>query len=334
MSFYAAATIILVILMVTMSIHVLNYTGFNKKQKLWFVSTFAAITFCSLAEYTIQGGVYPLQYKPALTMLTVLQFAVAPCFSMLFAGALGLKHQVKIVIGSFIVCLTIGIICAPFGWVFYFNETGYHRGDYFFIYLITYVASLVYMAVVLFLVGKKFKRRDIGTIIMVVVVLAAGIIPMTLSELHIAYVAVGIAACICYVFYNDLVQQDTKEELVKNQEKLQVVQRQIITRLANLIESRDMETGAHVARTSAYAKLLAEDASKEEKYKDQIDDKFIEKIYLVSPLHDVGKIFISDKILRKPGKLTAEEFEEIKKHTSLGRRNTVIRANNGDFRRL
>lgn len=317
-TYYTGATLLLFVLMVAMSIHVLNYSGFDKRQKGWFVATFATITFCALAEWTIHCGVYDISFRIPLTILTVLQFALAPCFAMLFAGALGLKHQGLIVFIFFGVCLTIGIICAPFGWVFHFDEAGYHRGDGFFVYEITYFASLVYIVVVLFIVGKKFNHRDIGTIIMVLVVLAAGIIPMTIFSLHIAYIAVGMAACLCYVFYNDLVQQDTQDELVAKERRLSEMQSQIAARLANLIESRDSDTGGHVARTSAYCKLLAEKAREEGTYGDTIDEEFINRIYVLAPIHDVGKILVSDKILRKPGKLTPEEFEEMKKHAALG----------------
>lgn len=316
--YYTAATILLAVLMVAMIVHVLTYSGFNKRQKGWFIATFGTIIFCSLAEFALHCGYYDEVFKIPLTILTVLQFALAPCFAMLFAGALGLKHQGKIAAGFFAFCLTTGIICAPFGWVFYFDATGYHRGDAFLIYEITYFLGLAYIIVTLIMVGKKFHHRDIGTIIMVVVVLAAGIIPMTILSLHVAYIAVGMSACICYVYYNDLVQQDTKDDLIKNQEKISNMQVQIIARLANLIESRDTETGGHVARTSEYCKVIAEEARKAGLYTDIIDDDYITKIYSMAPIHDVGKILVSDKILRKPGKLTPEEYEEMKKHATLG----------------
>ena len=111
-AYYTASTIILILLMVTLTIHVLGYSGFSKKQKSWFIATFAAISFCSLAEFALHCGYYWDVFKIPLSILTVLQFATAPCFAMLFAGALGLKHQLKIAIGVFAVCLTIGIICA------------------------------------------------------------------------------------------------------------------------------------------------------------------------------------------------------------------------------
>ncbi|MBO5528889.1 MAG: HD domain-containing protein [Bacilli bacterium] len=317
-TFYTAATILLIVLMVAMTIHVLRYSGFNKEQKAWFAATFGSITFCALAEFAVHCGVYDFSFKIPLTILTVLQFAIAPCFAMLFAGALGLRNQGKIAFASFGFCLLIGIICAPFGWEFYFDAEGYHRGVAFLVYEITYIASLIYIVVALFLVGKKFHHRDSSTIIMILVVLAAGVIPMTLASMHIAYIAVGISACLCYVYYNDLVQQDIRDELVQNQEHVSAMQTQIIARLANLIESRDTETGGHVARTSAYCKLLAEDSQKDGVYADTIDKDFIDRLYAVAPIHDVGKILVSDKILRKPGKLTPEEFEEMKKHAASG----------------
>ena len=140
----------------------------------------------------------------------------------------------------------------------------------------------------------------------------------TIFQLHIGYVTVGIAACVCYVFYNDLVQEDMHAELVEQQQKLSEIQTKIISRLSNLIESRDTETGEHVARTSAYVKTLAEDALASGIYTEEINKDYIKLLAMLSPMHDVGKILVSDKILRKPGRLTPEEFEEIKKHASSG----------------
>ncbi|HUK56558.1 MAG TPA: HD domain-containing phosphohydrolase [Nitrospiria bacterium] len=78
---------------------------------------------------------------------------------------------------------------------------------------------------------------------------------------------------------------------------------------------RDMETGAHLDRMSHYARLIARELA--EKY--GFDDEFIEHIFLFAPLHDIGKIGVPDAILRKPAKLTEEEFELMKSHTLKGR---------------
>jgi HD-GYP domain-containing protein (c-di-GMP phosphodiesterase class II) len=78
---------------------------------------------------------------------------------------------------------------------------------------------------------------------------------------------------------------------------------------------RDMETGAHLDRMSHYARLIAKELA--EPY--HLDDEFIEHIFLFAPLHDIGKIGVPDTILRKPAKLTEEEFELMKSHAQKGR---------------
>ncbi|MEW6324025.1 MAG: HD domain-containing phosphohydrolase [Nitrospirota bacterium] len=79
---------------------------------------------------------------------------------------------------------------------------------------------------------------------------------------------------------------------------------------------RDLETAAHLDRMSRYARLIARRIAP--KY--GLDDEYIENIFLFSPIHDIGKIGVPDAILRKPAKLTPEEFEQMKRHTTMGRR--------------
>lgn len=90
--------------------------------------------------------------------------------------------------------------------------------------------------------------------------------------------------------------------------------------LATLTEERDPETGEHLTRMKKYATLLAELLLKEDKYQSFIDIDYINDIERFSPVHDIGKVAISDDILLKPGKLTKEEFEIMKTHTTYGGR--------------
>ncbi len=88
--------------------------------------------------------------------------------------------------------------------------------------------------------------------------------------------------------------------------------------IANLAESRDPETGDHLERIRSYCSILAKYLSKEGPYTNQIDETFIDEIYRSSPLHDIGKVGIPDKILLKPGSLEFSEFEIMKEHAALG----------------
>ena len=88
--------------------------------------------------------------------------------------------------------------------------------------------------------------------------------------------------------------------------------------LVKLAESRDDETGAHIERTASFCRLLAQKARAHPCYQAMIDDEYIATIYRASPLHDIGKVGISDLILLKPGKLTPEEFAIMKTHVEIG----------------
>jgi HD-GYP domain-containing protein (c-di-GMP phosphodiesterase class II) len=320
MTLYTGITLLSELFMLAMTIHVMRYSGITRTQKIWFLLTFVTVMLCAAAEYAVHCGVYDPKFAVPLTVLTVLQFSAAPLLGILFSGALGLPGQRKVTIPFLILNLLVETVAAPFGWVFYFNAEGYFRGELFILYEVLYFFSLVYLVVSMVRVGRRFRQRDRGTIVMILVVLVAGIIPMTLYKLNITYMAVAIGASLCYIYYNDLTQQDIQAELVANQEKMTQLQEHIISGLANLIERRDMETGEHVARTSSYVKALSEYAREDGVYAGQLDDHFISLMYRVAPLHDVGKIAVPDRILRKPGKLTEEEFEQMKRHASEGGR--------------
>ncbi|HUT12793.1 MAG TPA: HD domain-containing phosphohydrolase [Thermoguttaceae bacterium] len=88
--------------------------------------------------------------------------------------------------------------------------------------------------------------------------------------------------------------------------------------LAQLAESRDPQTSGHLERMRAYTQVLAERLAGRGPYADQIDVRFLEDLYRSSPLHDIGKVGIPDRVLLKPGPLTPEEFEIIKTHTVIG----------------
>jgi putative two-component system response regulator len=100
------------------------------------------------------------------------------------------------------------------------------------------------------------------------------------------------------------------------------LQNAVLITMANLVECRDDVTGGHVERTERFLRLLVEKMLEEEIYRDILDTWDINLFIQSSKLHDVGKIAIRDDVLLKPGPLTREEFEEMKKHTVFGE--TVI----------
>jgi len=88
--------------------------------------------------------------------------------------------------------------------------------------------------------------------------------------------------------------------------------------LANLTELRDNETGSHLLRVRHYCRLLAEKLSCHPHFESDIDPLFIENIFIVSPMHDIGKVAIPDAVMLKSGKLSDAEFALMQQHSSVG----------------
>lgn len=110
------------------------------------------------------------------------------------------------------------------------------------------------------------------------------------------------------------------QKLIRHNSKMLAIQESAIIGMADLIENRDQDTGEHVKRTSRYVELLTRAALKEGYCMDVLTEDFAELLIKAAPMHDIGKIAVSDAILQKPGRLTDEEFEAMKKHTTAGGR--------------
>ena len=322
MDLYATVILLTVLLMIAMTFHVLQYSGFSNQQKRWYATFFLCILLCAAAEYigNTYNAVSPHLQIP-LTLLTIFQFSISAMLPLFFARALGLVELFRKIRILFVIHALIEIVAAPFGWIFYYDAAGaYVRGPYYSIFTAFYFYGIIILIVSLILTGNRFYRRDTGTVVMAFIISVAGLVPMVFFEVYGEYVGIADCALLCYIYYNDLTQQDTMTDLVAHQEQISRMQTQIITGLASLIENRDEDTGEHVARTSTYVKTLAEKAREDGVYEDELDDHFIDLLYRAAPMHDVGKIVVPDHVLKKPGRLTDEEFAQMKMHASAGGR--------------
>ncbi len=113
--------------------------------------------------------------------------------------------------------------------------------------------------------------------------------------------------------------QYLEEEVARRTREVVELQDGTIRAMASLAETRDNETGNHIRRTQHYVEVLARKLQNHPRFKDELTEAAIELIFKSAPLHDIGKVGIPDRILLKPGKLTPEEFEIMKTHTTLGR---------------
>ena len=123
--------------------------------------------------------------------------------------------------------------------------------------------------------------------------------------------------------YNSIAKttRDTVDFINESQRKNEAIstfQSGMINVMADLVESRDQSTGEHIKNTSAYVEIICEELIKEGKFSDVLDEEFKNNIVSSAPMHDIGKIKISDTILNKPGKFTDEEYEIMKTHAEEG----------------
>ena len=141
-----------------------------------------------------------------------------------------------------------------------------------------------------------------------------GIIPRVIELIAISVICVGITGKL----------QRLITALVKKNNELYEEQQIIVGSLSELVETQSHETGQHVKRVAAYTEILcrAMGLSEEETW----------KISVASMMHDVGKICVPREILHKPGKLTEEEFSEIKKHVDYGHK--LLENSSGEVMRL
>ena len=103
-------------------------------------------------------------------------------------------------------------------------------------------------------------------------------------------------------------------------QKLVTLKNVLMETMSELVEHRDMVTGGHIERTQLYVGIMLDAMIEKGVYKQEIEQIDANLARQSSQLHDIGKISVKDSILMKPGRLTEDEFEEIKQHTKFGER--------------
>jgi len=149
----------------------------------------------------------------------------------------------------------------------------------------------------------------------------AGGVDYITKPFHVAEVRARVGTHLKLARLQRILKQQNADLEKRVEEKVAEVysaQLSTITALAKLAEHRDNDTGQHLERVQRYTHILAVRLQEDRVYADEIDDQFIHNLYHATPLHDIGKVSIPDRILLKPGRLEPEEFEVMKTHTTVG----------------
>ena len=232
------------------------------------------------------------------------------------------------------------LILTPFTGFLYVihDDNTYSRGVFFFI---PYVLQLaLYLCLAIYLLSN---REDITSVkvftlaTFIFFLLSAQIFQILKPGVYLVTTGYSVAFLAMFVLathkleesldYTEVELDEKANELNKKvteveRSKLEVIKMQnhTIESLSNLVENRDEDTGEHVRRTRAYVELLAVQLMKNNIYSDILNPRYIRFLKRAAPMHDIGKIVVPDAILKKPGRLTPDEFSQMKRHASEGGR--------------
>ncbi len=131
------------------------------------------------------------------------------------------------------------------------------------------------------------------------------------------YPTIGVISALTALTFTKVMVEHRRAESAGREKS--AAQRLMVQTLLSLTETRDAETGRHSRRTQRYVRVLAEQLATHPSYRDHLTPERIDLLSSLAPLHDIGKVGIPDHILNKPGVLTTEERDEMRKHPLLGR---------------
>ncbi len=306
--------------MIAMSVHVRQNATLSRTDKRWFILSFIGIALASTAECL--GDVLDLVPSPAALHAAVkfVEFSVTPLIPVLLAYACGKPKSAQVMGVIMLVHVLAEIILLPVGGVISINDQGiYQRGNMYYVYVASFTLSFLYLLAVFISLSRRFQRRDLLTLIIIVIVVLVTVLPPLINrEIRTLPLGMTLTSMLLYIYYEGLTQQDMMAELARHNAQIANMQESTIIGMANLIESRDGNTGEHVKNTANHVGLLANAALEAGLYPEVITPHFVSMVQKAAPLHDVGKIVVPDQILNKPGRLTPEEFEVIKTHASEG----------------
>jgi len=290
-----------------MSDYLIRYVVFN------FISIVGCIILVIYTAYNLQRQMYLVAIVCAVMGLAALaNFFLA-------------RKKIRQFIPSFIIMSFYCLFC---GWIIWIRQS--QGVNFLFIY--------VYPLLTIMMLGMRWGVILSATLMLITS--AQMFLPGLSNYNYHINVSTRMLASYFLVFSTMIVieiSRRTKDDLIETQslelkkfnknlqrmvdERTQDIvdlQNAILKTIAELVERRDDITGSHIERTEKGIKFLIEELDKSGYYKEEIENWNIDLLLQSSKLHDVGKISITDSILKKPGKLTDAEFEEMKKHTVFG----------------
>ena len=321
----------------------------SREVRLWFnlmLITNIIMSAADIFTWLFEGNARPqnsIILPVAMFIFYLMSFSIIFCSGFYIINSLNkekYKKIIKITLSVSAVIYYTTLVLTPFFEILYnIDENNiYSRGKLFIIPVV--IDTILYLNYIVYIIinRKTIQKQKLFPVICFLV------IPQILHIIQILHYGISlvntgytIAFLIMFIEANRNLEEtldNTEFELSEKEvelinqvheaqnSKLEVIKMQnhTIESLSNLVENRDEDTGEHVRRTRAYVELIAVQLMKNNRYPEIINPKYIRYLKRAAPMHDIGKIVVPDAVLKKPAKLTTEEFELMKRHAAEGGR--------------
>ncbi len=179
--------------------------------------------------------------------------------------------------------------------------------------------SLLYTEVIEYLIGMQWNKDEKKLICVPDKYFELDIKRISHGKKPVGYLIEFVDRTLEHNYYNSIENYNTEleREVAAKTANILHIKDMMVLGMADMVESRDNNTGGHIKRTSAVVHVFAKKL-KEHYTHTQLSIDFLKQVEKAAPMHDLGKISIDDSILRKPGRYTDDEYNEMKRHTTEG----------------
>ena len=292
--------------------HVLNNNIIKRQSR----NAFAVTALLNFLRIVLELSYTQFRYFKAapglcLTLITVEEILVPlGVASVLYALSMKKAFKAVLIYTAFFSVVAFAIQFSGQGYTID-ADYNFNHGPLMWISYINGIVGDMSLPVLLVLMSFRYKKKDIRSIIMTILIFLFGYIADIAFYMDMLnYLTTSIALLLMYSYYEDFEQQLLMDDLIQKDALLRESNIQTVQVLAGSIDAKDAYTRGHSQRVSEYAVLLARKLG--------WDEDSLEKLRLEGLMHDTGKVGIPDSVLNKRGRLSDIEFWMIKAHTLLG----------------
>lgn len=319
-----------IVLVILASIHV--RPSERNKNNIWLLLTLTADiiwSVCDLLIHLWSGSDVVIPLKIVTFIYFIFAYGIAYFFSMyLFAyfGGYLLSKSYRVVISCTLIVYAVLLGLTPENGYLYIIDADnvVSRGPLYFVPVFMQLFCYATFFKFLFSNLKYLNMKKLPSVFMFLALpQISEIVQLFIPEISFMSAGFPLGFIVIFLDMSRSLEKvlDSSLEVVRQKDaRLIQVQDHTILSLSSLVEERDTDTGGHVQRTSEYVKILATELMQRGIYSGIINSRYIYQLERAAPMHDIGKIVVSDSVLKKPGRLTEEEFESMKKHALEGGR--------------